>query len=145
MFREHIDDVINLVPLTAHDLPGYAVSIYDACLTKPDLVRLATWARLERVPAGALHTTMAEENQQKLTAIADAQRTGHLNSALAPADILALVSMMALTWSPASLFYTATPADPLADHHRRRRVLAEMVRRSFNSPVSPPVPSAGPS
>ena len=135
MFQEHADEIVNSVPMTAHDLPGYAVGIYDACLTKPNLVRLATWARLERIPTGELVTTMAEETEQKLTAIADAQRDGHIDPALAPADVLAMVSMMALTWSPVSLFYAATPADPEADHQRRRRALAETVRRAFNPPA----------
>ncbi|WP_084145799.1 TetR/AcrR family transcriptional regulator [Amycolatopsis jejuensis] len=131
VFQEHAGDLVNAVPMTARDLPGYAVGIYDACLAKPDLVRLATWARLERRPAGDLVTTMAEETGQKLSAIADAQRDGHIDPALAPADVLAMVSMMALTWSPASLFYAATPADPETDHQRRREALAEMVRRGF--------------
>jgi AcrR family transcriptional regulator len=136
VFQEHADEIVNAVPMTGHDLPGYAVGIYDACLAKPNLVRLATWARLERVPTGELVTTMAEETEQKLTAIADAQRDGHIDPALAPADVLAMASMMALTWSPASLFYAATPADPEAGHQRRRRALAETVRRAFSPPAA---------
>lgn len=135
VFQEHAGDIVNAVPMTARDLPGYAVGLYDACLTKPDLARLATWARLERVPRGELVTTMAEQTEQKLTAIADAQRDGHIDPALAPPDVLAMVSMMALTWSPASLFYAASPADPEADHQRRRETLAETVRRAFTPPA----------
>ena len=135
VFREHADEIVNTVPMTADDLPGYAVGIYDACLAKPNLVRLATWARLERVPSGDLVTTMAEQTAKKLGAIADAQRTGHVDPALAPEDVLAMVSMMALTWSPASLFHAAAPTDPEADHERRRQSLAEAVRRAFSPPA----------
>lgn len=135
VFEELAGEIVNTVPLTAHDLPAYAVGIYDACLAKPNLIRLATWARLERVPTGQLVTTMAEETEQKLTAIAAAQRDGHIDPALAPGEVLAMVSMLALTWSPASLFHAATPADPEADHERRRRTLAETVRRAFSPPA----------
>ncbi|WP_345409211.1 hypothetical protein [Nonomuraea salmonea] len=34
-------------------MPGYAVRLYDAYLDRPQLVRLATWARLERTPPPA--------------------------------------------------------------------------------------------
>lgn len=42
------------VPLSADDLPGYAVRLYDSFVASPDLLRLATWSWLERVPAGDL-------------------------------------------------------------------------------------------
>ncbi|WP_285640369.1 TetR family transcriptional regulator [Lentzea sp. NBRC 102530] len=131
VFQLHADALVNAVPFTADDLPGYAVALYDSCLEQPDLVRLATWARLERVPAGALVTSMPEQTELKLEAIAAEQRAGRVDPALDPADVLAMVSMLALTWSPASLFHTATPQDARADHERRRAALAETVRRAF--------------
>ena len=42
------------IEVTADDLPGYAVALYDSYLTEPELVRLASWYRLERVPTGDL-------------------------------------------------------------------------------------------
>ncbi|SER59162.1 transcriptional regulator, TetR family [Lentzea xinjiangensis] len=134
VFQEQADELVNVVPFSADDLPGYALALYDACLTRPNLVRLATWARLERVPAGALVTSMPEQAERKLAAISDMQRAGRIDPALAPEDVLAMVSMFALTWSPASLFHTATQADPEADHERRRQALAEAVRRAFSPP-----------
>ncbi|MFD5825641.1 TetR family transcriptional regulator [Lentzea sp. NPDC060358] len=131
VFRQQADELVTIVPFTADDLPGYAVGLYDACLTRPNLVRLATWARLERIPAGVLVTSMPEQTAEKLDAIARAQLSGDVTPALEPADVLAMVSMLALTWSPASLFVTATAADPDADHDRRRTALAETVRRAF--------------
>ncbi|MET9231582.1 TetR family transcriptional regulator [Lentzea sp. NPDC003310] len=131
VFQHHADDLVNAVPFTADDLPGYAVGLYDSCLTRPILVRLATWARLERVPAGPLVTSMPEQTAHKLGAIAEQQRAGTIDPSLDPGDVLAMVSTLALTWSPASLFFTATPGDAEADHERRRRALAETVRRAF--------------
>lgn len=40
--------------ITAQDLPGYAVGLYSSYVIAPELVRLASWNRLERMPAGDL-------------------------------------------------------------------------------------------
>ncbi|WNV86880.1 TetR family transcriptional regulator [Umezawaea sp. Da 62-37] len=132
VFREHADHIVNAVPMTADDLPGYAVRLYDEGVERPELARLAAWTRLERVPVGELVSHMGEQTERKLSAIADAQRDGLVAAALAPEDVLAMVMMMALAWSPISFFYTATKDDPEADHDRRRRALAEMVRRAVS-------------
>jgi AcrR family transcriptional regulator len=131
VFSEHADLIVDTVPIDGKDLPGYAVRLYDACLVRPELVRLATWARLERVPVKDLVTDKHDQTARKLQSIVDAQRSGHVDSSLEPADIVALVTTMALTWSPASLFYAATVEDPEAEHERRRQALAETVRRAF--------------
>ena len=131
VLREHSDQIVDAVPLTAEDLPRYAVGLYDACLSRPELVRLATWARLERVPTGGLVTDRHESYADKLESIAAAQRSGHIHPDVAPGDVLALVSTLALTWSPVSLYHVASPADPEGDHARRRAALAETVRRAF--------------
>ncbi|MBP2336228.1 AcrR family transcriptional regulator [Saccharothrix coeruleofusca] len=131
VFKQHAEAIVDTVPLDATDLPGYAVALYDACLTRPELARLATWARLERLPRGPLATGMDEQHARKLRAVSDAQRDGHVDPSFDPADVLALVGTMALTWSPASLFDAVTEDDPEADHARRRAALAEAVRRAF--------------
>ncbi|MGW8886257.1 TetR family transcriptional regulator [Streptomyces sp. NPDC055749] len=52
VLADQVEGILDAAPLTADDLPGYAVRLYDAYLAHPQLVRLATWARLERTPAG---------------------------------------------------------------------------------------------
>lgn len=131
VFGEHADLIVNTVPIDGTDLPGYAVRLYDACLARPELVRLATWARLERGSMTDLISDMGDQTARKLQSITEAQRSCHVDSSLDPADIVALVTTMALTWSPASLFHVAAMDDPEADHERRRRALAETVRRAF--------------
>lgn len=49
---------------------------------------------------------------------------------LEPGEVLAMVTTMALAWSPASPFYAAAE-DPESDHEQRRRFLAEAVRRAL--------------
>jgi AcrR family transcriptional regulator len=121
--------ILGEVPLTAGDLPGYAVRLYDAYLTDPRMVRLATWARLERTPVG--HLFSAADEVPKVRAVAEAQRDGLVNAALPPEDVHTMVIALAMTWSPASITFTATADDPAADHDRRRAALAEVVRRAF--------------
>lgn len=100
VFRMHADAVVDATPFTAEDLPHYAVGLYDGALARPELVRLATWARLERVtPGDAAAGKSAAAVDRKLEAIAEAQRAGHLNPAMAPRDVLTLVIAMALAWS----------------------------------------------
>jgi AcrR family transcriptional regulator len=133
---DQVNGILDTAPLTAEDLPGYAVSLYDAYLIRPQLVRLATWARLERSPAGHLFT-QADETP-KIDAIARAQDAGHIAATYPPADVHSMVIAMAMSWSPSSLTYTATTADAAADHERRRTSLAAAVRSAFTpGPTTP--------
>lgn len=95
------------------------------------MVRLAAWARLERVPTGPLVASMDDQSARDLKAISAAQSSGDIDPSLDPADVLSIVTAMALTWSPASLIHTAAPGDPESEHETRRRALAETVRRAF--------------
>lgn len=129
VLADHADSIVDAVPLTADDLPGYAVRLYDAYLASPRLVRLAAWARLERTPSGHLFSESAEK--PKIEAIAQAQRDGHVDAGLPPVDVHSMVISLAMTWSPGSLTFAATPADRAAEHDRRRESLATAVRRAF--------------
>lgn len=131
MFREHLRLIVDLVPLDATDLPGYAVRLYDAYLQRPEIVLLATWARLERTPTGDLLAAAAEDVARKLAAIADAQRDGLVTADLEPSEVYSMVIAISMTWSPASTTYTASSDEDPARHRRRRHVLSETVGRAF--------------
>ncbi|WP_033346342.1 TetR family transcriptional regulator [Catenuloplanes japonicus] len=133
VLSDRVSVILGEVPLTPEDLPGYAVRLYDAYLADPRMVRLATWARLERTPVG--HLFSAADEVPKAEAIAGAQRDGLVDDALPPADVHSMVVSLAMTWSPASITYAATADDPGADHDRRRASLAEVVRRAFSPPI----------
>jgi hypothetical protein len=75
-------------------------------MTPAALVRLAAWARLERTPTGFLFADADEA--PKVQAIAWAQRDGHVNPDIPPADVHSMPIALAMTWSPGSLTYTAT-------------------------------------
>lgn len=120
VYRMHADAVVDATPFTPDDLPGYAVGLYDAAVARPELFRLVTWARLEGVGADGL-AAGGGAGAWKVQAIAEAQRTGAVTADLDPADVLALVTAMALAWSAAGWSVVAGPGDPDRDHERRRR------------------------
>lgn len=131
VFREHLALIVDLVPFDAHDLAGYAVRLYDSYLERPEVVLLATWARLERLPVGDLLVTAADEMARKLAQIAEAQDEGLVDADLAPLDVYSMVIAASLTWGPASTVIAAAPDDDPEAHQRRRAALARTVARAF--------------
>jgi AcrR family transcriptional regulator len=131
VFVEHLKLIVDLVPFDADDLPGYAVRLYDAYLDRPEIVRLAVWARLERMPTGDLLTAAAAEVAAKTAAVRAAQDAGVVDPDLDPHDVYAMAIGLSLTWSPASPTVTAAAGNERRDHDRRRAGLAVAVRRAF--------------
>lgn len=129
--QHHVSWLIDEIPLDATDLPAYAVALYDICLTRPALVRLAAWMRLERSPAGDL--LPGDQDADKRERIRRAQKSGDVDPSLNPADVLSMLTAIALSWSPASLQVTASARETRAVHDRRRAGLAAAVRRAFHT------------
>jgi AcrR family transcriptional regulator len=130
IFFGSLDRIVNVVPIDADDLADWAVRLYDEYLRRPDLIRLATWARLERRPAGHLVEDADRRDDAKLRAIAEAQAAGRVRPG-DPFDVLALVIAMSMAWSPVSNVYAATAEEPADLHEQRRALLRESVRRAM--------------
>jgi AcrR family transcriptional regulator len=131
VFDRHLHRIVDVVPFTPDDLPGYAVALYDSYLTDPELVRLASWCRLERVPVGALLADHDALTDPKHEAIRAAQAAGRIVDGIRPDEVYALIIGMAGTWSPVSATFTATADDPAEDHERRRAALRGVVTRAL--------------
>lgn len=131
VLERHLHRIVDVVPFTADDLPGYAVALYDSYLTDPELVRLASWYRLERVPAGPLLAAHPGHADAKHEAIERAQADGRIVDGIRPEEVYALVIAMAGTWSPISATFTASAADAGPDHARRRATLRQVVDRAL--------------
>ena len=132
VFAESLERIVDVVPISADDLADWAVRLYDEYLVRPDLIRLATWSRLERRPTG--HLVSGERlDGPKLAAITAAQESGeiHLEGQADPFDVMAMVISMSMAWSPVSNVYAATADEPDEVHERRRDLLRETVRRAF--------------
>ena len=127
IFLGSLERIVNVVPIDATDLADWAVRLYDEYLDRPDLIRLATWNRLERRPTG--HLVADRIDQEKLRAIADAQEAG-LVRAGDPFDVMAVVIAMSMAWSPVSNVYAATADEDPEVHERRRDFLRDTVRRA---------------
>jgi AcrR family transcriptional regulator len=130
-FDDSIDRIRDVVPIDGDDLADWAVRLYDDYLVRPDNIRLATWARLERRPTGHLVVDAGPVEAAKLEAIARAQRDGRVIAGLDPHDVMASVIAMSMAWSPVSNVYAATADEPEADHERRRALLRAAVARAF--------------
>jgi len=128
IFFGSLERIMTVVPIDATDLADWAVRLYDEYLRRPDLIRLATWARLERRPAGYLVDEADRLDDVKLRAIADAQAAGTVRAA-DPFDLMAMVIAMSMAWSPVSNVYAATDQEPEEAHEQRRTLLRESVRR----------------
>lgn len=128
-FWSYVRTNTDTIPLDADDLPGWVVAIHDNYLRDPTLVRLATWARLEREPVGDLFAGRGGIHQWTLDRIAAAQHAGVLIDTIEPIDLFCLVIAMAGTWAQASITIAGTVSDPEAD--RRRAALADTVKRAF--------------
>ncbi|PJE99420.1 TetR family transcriptional regulator [Streptomyces carminius] len=129
IFLSSLERITNVVPIDADDLADWAVRLYDEYLRRPDLIRLATWTRLERRPAGHLVETHQHYDDRKLTAIAEAQAAGRVRAG-DPFDIMAVVIAMSMAWSPVSNVYAASDQEPEDVHDRRRALLRDCVRRA---------------
>ncbi|KOV88274.1 TetR family transcriptional regulator [Nocardia sp. NRRL S-836] len=129
IFFGSLERIVNVVPIDAADLADWAVRLYDEYLRRPDLIRLATWARLERRPTGHLVADVDRLDASKLRAIEQAQAAG-LVRAGDPFDLMALVIAMSMAWSPVSNVYAASADEPANVHERRRELLRDSVRRA---------------
>jgi AcrR family transcriptional regulator len=132
IFAGSLERIVTVVPVDADDLADWAVRLYDEYLRRPDLIRLATWARLERRPTGHLVADADRLDDHKLHAIAEAQAAGAVRPG-DPFDVMAMVIAMSMAWSPVSNVYAATAEEPAEVHERRRALLRESVRRAVTT------------
>jgi AcrR family transcriptional regulator len=128
VIADRAEQITGAVPFDAADLPGWAVGLYDEYLRHPEMIRLATWLRLERIPSK--HIFDHDTHRLKLVAIAAAQAAGQIRAG-DPFEIMTLVGAMSAAWSPASLLYAASADEPAADHDRRRALLHDAVTRAI--------------
>lgn len=122
----HVTHGLDSVPFTPDNLPEYAGQIFDYCQQHPEVIRLATWHRLERPDRDPAGTSPARE--AKLEALAAVQKESGLGSDFSPTALLTLVLSIALAWNPSnatSMPASATEAESTDD---RRRAIVEAVR-----------------
>lgn len=93
VFAAIVQRVVDEVPITADDLPGYAVALHSAQRDNPVEVRFAAWYELERVDRDLEETRSAYD--AKTAAVRSAQERGIVRADIAPERLLALVLAIA--------------------------------------------------
>jgi AcrR family transcriptional regulator len=122
-----VETMIDVVPITQDDLPGYAVALYDYLEANPTVGRLLTWRNLEGIKASDIEY---DAYRRKVDAVAQAQTTLAPGSTHAPADVLALILGLVQSWSQASpALRDLAGADDPARAGQRRHSLREAVTR----------------
>ncbi|MFF7006450.1 TetR family transcriptional regulator [Streptomyces fimicarius] len=130
--REYVV-IAEATQLDPSDLPGYAGRLFDYFAARPDHQRLIAWGRLE-LPGT---TVVADDPDQtviarKIDQLHQAQQAGQLDPAWDPADVLALVNQIAMTWASQPEFSEAAAAhaaDPTTA--ARRAAVVTAVERLF--------------
>lgn len=89
--EENIDQLLDAVPFTADDLPGYAVALFDFNVSHPEFTRLALWHTLERPGIMFQLPHAAASTGRKLELLAAAQQAGSVDDSLPPERLLELV------------------------------------------------------
>lgn len=99
-FDAIVSTVLAETPIDVHDLPGYAAKLAALYEKHPEILRMATWQRLER-PADAANPLAEASIRDKIEAIRAAQQAGDLPGHHPPEVLLALVLNIAATWASA--------------------------------------------
>lgn len=99
VFDDLVSSTVRDTPLDPHDLPGYAAGLFDRYEAHPEIVRLATWYRLERSADRPPHALRVAATREKVARIRAAQKAGALPSTFAADDLLALVMSLAAMWA----------------------------------------------
>ncbi|MFF4730115.1 TetR family transcriptional regulator [Streptomyces mirabilis] len=122
----HVARVLDEVPFTPEDLPGYAGRLFDFLLANPHQLRLATWHRLERSGTDHEPQGLGTSMRQKTAAITQAQTDGLLTTTFTPEDLLVFTLALANAWMPTSPMANDQAAEQTRQH---RAAVVEAVRR----------------
>lgn len=128
--HQAVSRLIEAVPITEDDLPGYAVGLFDYLVEHPEALRLTSWRQLESPESGPEVSTLYAEKVAAMRTLREASGSG--STPIAPTDLLVLVQGMAGSWlnSPLDLLL-ADDADPMSAPRlaAHRAALHEAVAR----------------
>jgi AcrR family transcriptional regulator len=130
VFASIVEQVVIEIPIDVDDLPGYAARLAQGYERHPEVMRLATWQRLERSGEPPLAAAV-EATKAKIELIAQAQADGRVSSRY-PADVLlaALLHVSAM-WSATNPEVVSASKPLSAD--ARQSVVMQLVRDLLGS------------
>jgi AcrR family transcriptional regulator len=122
-------ELADAAPFDARAIPRYAGALFDILQDRPDVVRLTTWALLERPqPIEA----EVGSYRAKIAAVREAQAAGALPAAHDPVSLLAMVLALVTSWTSSSwslrtLGDGTDPARPPAEFRDRMVAAVEAM------------------
>ncbi|RLP76456.1 TetR/AcrR family transcriptional regulator [Mycetocola tolaasinivorans] len=122
-------EVVEGVPINVDDLPAYAAALALGNDAHPEIMRLATWQRLERGGQPLLGVAL-ESNRAKIAAIAKAQADGLISTRHSAEVTLALVIHMSGFWATMQpeLNSIVGPQSPEERGEVVRQAVADLLR-----------------
>jgi AcrR family transcriptional regulator len=130
VLHRHLDHVLDDVPFSADDLPGFAVRLFDYAMDRPQLMRLVTWSGLERPEIGKVPGQGAHQMSDKFARLRELQRDGRLASDVPPAVIFMAITAISTAWTAVNPFWSMMD-DGGIDREVLRDAIARMVARGI--------------
>jgi AcrR family transcriptional regulator len=132
---DQLREIMDRTELDPADLPGYVGELFDFYAEHPELLRLASWSRLEPNEALiGLGKAGFASLRTKLDAIERGQAEGVLDAAFEPVDVLLLLVHLSMGWFTAVEFHALVDADDPQVHARRRAAAVLAAERLFPPP-----------
>lgn len=94
-----VEAMLDAVPITAFDLPGYAADLFDYFEDRPEVLRLFAWRNLERLD---ISDPEMASYRNKIAQITQGQEAGYLNADIPAVHLLAFVLGVVGGWAIAS-------------------------------------------
>lgn len=114
----HMDEVLESMPVSADDLPGFVGRMFDFARSHPEHFRMMDWARLggdfDLVPP--ISPVVIERDR---AAIVEAQARGIVDPAWDPADLFGLLFSIALSQANVGVLHGTADASPEATARQR--------------------------
>ncbi|NUW04144.1 TetR/AcrR family transcriptional regulator [Streptomyces sp. CAI 127] len=126
----HVGRGLAMVPFTPGDLPDCAGRLFDFYEKHPEVLRPATWHRLERGTAVERDPAVARPaRSDKLALLEAVQKDREGTPGFPPATLLTLVLAIASAWSPTNAASTPATTSPGSNPAHCRNAIVEAVRR----------------
>jgi AcrR family transcriptional regulator len=123
------EEGIGAVPIDATDLPAYAGRLFDFHLDHPDLLRLATWARLDGRSTQAAQEQRQASFRRRASAIKEAQDEGRITTEFSPAAILDMIESLTVGWTVTARAHLKDARNLKRERSAQRTAVVEAVRR----------------
>ena len=121
---------VPLTPEQAQDLGDYAGRVFDYHRRHPHFVRLLAWEGLQCQDRVAAECERTDHYDEKIAAVAKAQKDGTVTDDLAPGQLMHAVIALAASWfTLPQLARMLMPATADAGADAQRAALVALVRR----------------